>query len=121
MCIQFCVIFSLVPASPVISEASPASYPGQLKVTWTSPGVDLRPSILQYLIQYKPSNSSDGFLTVKLKSLQNFAKISGLHLGTSYIIRVAATNELGTSAYSDSVYATTFNSKLNWVTMHAEL
>jgi hypothetical protein len=69
-------------------------------LTWTAPSSNGGASISDYTIQYS-SNSGVTWTTFShLESAAMIASVTGLTNGTSYVFRVAAINNVGSSAYS---------------------
>lgn len=90
-----------VPSAPALPGMNPA--PGQATVSWTEPADGGSP-ITSYSVQYKLS-SSRTWLTVSPSPLgtDRSVVITGLTAGGQYDFRVAATNLIGTGAYSPSI------------------
>ena len=88
----------LTPSAPINVTASAGN--SQATVSWTAPtGVIAQAPITDFVVQFQPSGGSwqpftDGTSTATT------ATVTGLTNGTAYQFRVAATNALGTSAYS---------------------
>ncbi len=89
------------PAVPNVSAASATS----LTATWTPPA-NTGPPITDYDVQYRLGNSG-AFTDWPHGSTERTATITSLAVNTSYGVRVRATNDEGTGAWSDAGNGTT--------------
>jgi hypothetical protein len=81
---------------------------GNISVTWTAPG-NGGLAISSYILQYRVTGSGSFFTTITgISPVATNYVITGLASSTTYDIRVAAINIVGTGAYSDIVIGTTF-------------
>lgn len=88
------------PLPPVVVPES-----GSLSVGWSEPGVN-GADIEDYDLQYRQI-SSDNWQDIVHDGTHKQAKIVGLRADTSYVVRVRATNRVGTSPWSTPTGATT--------------
>ena len=111
------------PTSGLFSEtynATPATIPnqvmnvettsgpniGNISVSWTAPINNVGAATSSYTLQYRLSGS--GNWTTILGIVDTNRVIQGLANASTYDIRVAAVNSLGTGPYSSSVFGMTF-------------
>ncbi len=99
-----------VPGSPSISSVLPAAR-GELNVSWQAPTYDGGGSITGYTIQWKEatgswSNSAD--VSEATATVSHYT-ITGLTDGTTYAVRVIATNQAGDGQPSSEATATPRN------------
>lgn len=73
---------------------------GQISLSWTAPVDTGYTSLTDYSIQYKASTSSSWIPFIDGVSTGTTAIITGLTNGTTYNVRVAAVNSVGTGAYT---------------------
>ena len=89
-------------------SVSPSSVPGILVVSWTLPTIDPGLKISRYSIQYECCGAGSENTNVNNTGTNvTSSPISGLQLGTTYAVRVAAVTELGVGMYSIFVNGTT--------------
>ena len=88
------------PATPSVSAASSTS----LNVSWTAPA-NTGPAITDYDVQYR--KGSDDFAGVNYDSTSLATTLTNLEPNTSYDVQVRATNDEGTSDWSNSGSGTT--------------
>jgi serine/threonine protein kinase len=99
--------FSMAPPPGNVS-VSPSSVPGILVVSWTLPTIDPGLKISRYSIQYECCGAGSENTNVNNTGTHvTSSPISGLQLGTTYAVRVAAVAELGVGMYSIFVNGTT--------------
>jgi len=79
---------------------------GNISVTWTAPG-NGGLAISSYILQYRVTGSGSVFTPITGIGTTNTI-VTGLASSTTYDIRVAAVNIVGTGTYSDIVIGTTF-------------
>ena len=87
---------------------TPAKQARVLGVTWTAPTVDSGLTITGYSVQYKRS-SDQSYTPHSVSGSPTSTSITGLQLGTTYSVRVAAIAQLGTGVYSNPVNVRTYN------------
>ena len=92
------------PATPTVTTRSGTA--DSLDVTWTEPAANGGPPITDYDIQYKKT-SDTAWTPWQHNGAHRFATIRGLDSGTAYDVEVSATNDEGTSAWSNPATATT--------------
>ena len=85
------------PDAPTVTGTSPTS----VEVTWTSPDNAGRPAITDYDIQYRQQGEQD-WTSHSFTGTETTTTISDLKSDTTYQVQVAATNDEGTSAWSNS-------------------
>jgi predicted phage tail protein len=100
------------PVTPVTTSDAPTTVAGssgntQVSLTWTAPASSGGAAITDYQIQYSSNSGSTWATFADGTSSSTSAIVTGLTNGTSYIFRVAATNSVGTSAYSAASSAVT--------------
>ena len=93
-----------VPAAPTVTQR--AGTADSLDVTWTEPATNGGPPITDYDVQHSVSGTST-WTSWDHNGSHRFATIRGLSSGTTYAIEVRATNDEGTSAWSNPSTATT--------------
>ena len=86
------------PAAP--SVAATADTTDSLSVSWTAPA-NTGPDITGYAVQYRESGVT-GWTAHSHSGTATTATISGLAAGTEYQVQVSASNDEGTSDWSDS-------------------
>lgn len=92
-----------VPQAPTISSIEGADE--SVQVNWTEPSEDGGSDILDYLVQYSPSDDdfaedATSSLTVKGSADEGKIMITGLTNGTEYDVRMRARNMAGSGAWS---------------------
>ena len=99
------------PAAPSVVQNS-ATPKTKLDVSWTAPDMTGKPPITDYDVQYKKSSdftwSSHSFTGKSIRTT-----IGSLTEGTEYEVQVRATNDEGTSGWSDSGSAKTQDKNVN--------
>ncbi len=96
-------------AAPTVS-ANSATPESKLDVSWTAPTMTGKPPITDYDVRYRLSTTStatSSWTSHSHTGTSTSATLSGLTSGKSYHIQVRATNDEGTSAWSDSGSAIT--------------
>ena len=88
------------PSAPDAPSVSPASVTS-LNVNWTEPGLNGGPEITGYEVQYRAGTSGD-WTAKSHTGIATTATLTGLSENTSYQVQVRATNDEGTSGWSDS-------------------
>ena len=89
-----------IPAAPTVTRSS-GSPTSALNVTWTAPDMTGKPSLTGYALSYKKASETQW--TERAHSgLQTSATITGLQAGTAYDVSIKATNDEGSSQWSDS-------------------
>ena len=91
-----------LPPAPTSLTATGGN--AQVALTWTAPTVLAQTPITGYTVEYTPSGSSAS--TVSTGSTATSYTLTGLTNGTSYSVRVRATNAVGTGSYSSSASVT---------------
>ena len=90
------LLFAVPPSAPMIISVS-ASSSSSLLVTWTSPDNDGGGAIMSYIIEYRPTDETEGpFSSVVVGAgvpLQ--AAVHNLTAYTFYDVRITATNVAG--------------------------
>ncbi len=96
------------PARPDAPSVAPSSTsPGStLEVTWTAPDNAGRPAITGYSLHYRKQGATD-WTPVNITGTVTGTTITGLEPGTTYEVQVAATNNEGTSPWSETGAAST--------------
>ena len=84
------------PAAPGVSPAASA-----LDITWTAPRMGGKPPITDYDVHYRRVGDSN-WISHPFTGTGTAATITGLSAGETYEVRVNATNDEGTSPWSDS-------------------
>ncbi len=94
------------PEAPTAPGASPsATAPSTaLDVTWTAPRMTGKPPITGYDVHYRRVGDSN-WISHSFTGTGTSTTIKGLTSGTTYEVRVNATNDEGTSPWSDSATA----------------
>ncbi|MYD94712.1 MAG: hypothetical protein F4Y02_13705 [Chloroflexi bacterium] len=72
-----------------------------LDVTWTAPANNGRPAITDYDLRFRPVGASE-WAAHDFVGVETATTLSGLESGTSYEVQVAASNDEGTSPWSDA-------------------
>ena len=88
------------PDAPTVtpSAAQPRSV---LDVTWTAPTNDGRPAITDYDLRFRPAGASE-WTAHDFAGTGTATTLPDLEPGTSYEVQVAASNDEGTSPWSDA-------------------
>lgn len=97
-----------VPAAPTIGAVS-AIGPLGGTVAWSAPSTNNGSAVTGYALQVAADSAFATVLQTASPASSPYA-ITGLTPSTTYYVRVAATNSIGTSAYSGSVSFTTLPS-----------
>jgi hypothetical protein len=87
-----------VPPAPTSVVATGGNT--EARVSWSAPTVSLQTPITNYTVQYSSDSGSTWTTFTRSVSNATSATVSGLTNGTAYKFRVAATNGVGTGAYS---------------------
>ena len=100
------------PAKPDAPSVTPlsSSPTSALTVTWTAPDMTGKPAITSYSISYKRKGESQ-WSERTLHGLQTRATITGLEAATTYEVGVRASNDEGSSPWSDSGEGSTATSE----------
>ena len=85
------------PQAPTVSVATPNS----LTVEWTEPQ-NGGSAITDYDVQYREGGSGDGFTNAQHEGTARIAMLTGLNPDTVYEVQVRASNDEGTSFWSES-------------------
>ena len=85
------------PQPPTVSAATPDS----LTVEWTEPE-DGGSTITDYDVQYREGGSGGGFTNAQHEGTARIAMLTGLNPDTVYEVQVRASNDEGTSFWSES-------------------
>ena len=88
------------PAAPTVT-ASGDSDNTTLSVSWTAPDMSGKPAITGYDVRYKKKSEST-WTTISLTGTGTSTTITGQVGGVNYDVQVRATNDEGTSDWSDS-------------------
>ena len=93
-------------AEPPDQPDAPTVVPGaseetELDVTWTAPANDGRPAITDYDLRYRPEGESE-WQAQAVDGVATAATLTDLEPGTTYEVQVAASNDEGTSPWSDA-------------------
>ena len=99
------------PAAPSVAQNS-ATPKTKLDVSWTAPDMTGKPPITDYDVQYKKSSDST-WSSHSFTGKSTRTTISSLTEGTEYEVQVRATNDEGTSGWSDSGSAKTQDKNVN--------
>jgi hypothetical protein len=92
------------PAAPTGVTATAAN--AQAVVSWTAPAVVV-PPVTDYSVQFSTNGGTTWTTATDTVSAATTATITGLTNGTAHVFRVAATNGIGTGAYSTASAAVT--------------
>ena len=92
-------------ATPAAVTAAPTNVVGnfgngQAAISWTAPATTNGSVITDYTIQYSSNGGTSWSTFTHAASAATSATVTGLTNGTSYTFKVAAVNDVGTSAYS---------------------
>ena len=96
------------PAAPSVTRSS-SSPTSKLEVSWTAPDMTGKPPITDYDVQYRLSttSTSTSWTSLTHNGTATSATLKSLSANKSYQVQVRATNDEGTSAWSDSGSAIT--------------
>ncbi|MBT0774216.1 fibronectin type III domain-containing protein [Kineosporia sp. J2-2] len=94
---------AMIPDAPAALAADAG--PSRLTLSWTAPASDGGSAISDYAVQYKLSSASTWTTFTHTASTSPKATITSLVNGSSYDVRVAAVNSVGTGSYSATVSA----------------
>ena len=87
-----------VPNPP--TEVTGSSGNGQISLIWTAPAFQGTSPVTDYIVQYSTDGSSNWTTITKPASTNTSYTVTGLTNAQEYFFRVAAINQVGTSAYS---------------------
>ena len=99
------------PDAPTVAQNT-TTPKTQLDVSWTAPGMTGKPPVTDYDVQYKKSSDST-WTSHTFTGTRTSTTITGLTGGTSYSVQVRATNDEGTSDWSDTSAAQTQHTNVN--------
>ena len=88
------------PDAPLVAPSAVAPTTA-LHVTWTAPANDGRPAITDYDVQYRQVGAS-AWIAHSFVGVGTTTRIPGLEPATDYEVQVAASNDEGTSPWSDA-------------------
>ncbi len=93
-------------AEPPDQPDAPTVAPGdseetELDVSWTAPSNDGRPAITDYDLRYRPDGDSE-WIAHAVDGVATATTLTDLEPGTTYEVQVAASNDEGTSPWSDT-------------------
>ncbi|MDE2903093.1 MAG: fibronectin type III domain-containing protein [Chloroflexota bacterium] len=88
------------PEAPAVTPAT-AQPLSVLEVTWTAPANDGRPAIADYDLRYRQVGASE-WSALDFVGVGTATALPDLEPGTSYEVQVAASNDEGTSPWSDA-------------------
>ena len=94
---------ALTPAAPTGVTATPGS--GSVVAGWTPPGDAGGGAVTDYTVQYRAQGSSTWLTFNDGTSTTPSATITGLTVGTTYEVRIAAVNAAGTGPWSTTATA----------------
>ena len=102
------------PAKPGVQKVSQngATPKTQLNVSWSAPDMTGKPAIDDYDVRYKKSGDFT-WASHSFTGKRTSTTLTGLTEGTEYVVQVRATNDEGTSAWSDSGAAKTQDKNVN--------
>ncbi len=86
------------PEAPTVTGAGPSS----VTATWLAPANAGKPDISDYDVQYREAGTTGSWSDGSHTGTDTSATITGLSANTSYDVQVRATNDEGTSDWSDS-------------------
>ena len=85
------------PDAPAVQRAETSV----LSVTWTAPENGGRPAITDYDLEYRAAESDDSYRDAGYDGTATSAQISGVKAKVTYEVRVRASNDEGTSPWSE--------------------
>ena len=85
------------PDAPAVQRADTSV----LSVTWTAPENGGRPAITDYDLEYRAAESDDPYRDAGYDGTATSAQISGVEAKVTYEVRVRASNDEGTSPWSE--------------------
>ena len=88
------------PDAPSVAPSAAEQFTA-LQVTWTAPTNDGRPAITDYDLRYRPAGASE-WTAHDFAGTDTATTLQDLERGTSYEVQVAASNDEGTSPWSDA-------------------
>ncbi len=100
---------ALAPGAPAAVTAAPA--PSSVVVGWTAPADSGGAAVTDYTVQYRAQGATTWATFADGTSTTPSATITGLTVGTTYEVRIAARNALGTGPWSD---VTTAQAQTAW-------
>ena len=87
------------PDAPTVTAAH--ATPTSLSVSWTAPTNTDKPAITDYDVRYR-KGATGNFTDADVTGTTTSTTLTGLTAGTSYKVQVRATNDEGTSSWSDA-------------------
>ena len=97
----------LTPATAPDAPTSPATSAGNqsMTVSWTAPAANGTP-VTDYVVEYKVHGANSWSSFADGIGTSTSATVTGLTIGTTYDFRLAATNAVGTGAWSTTTTST---------------
>ena len=92
---------------PAPTSVTPTGGNALVALTWSAPTVSAQTPITDYVVQFSSNSGSSWNTFSDGTSTATSATVTGLTNGTAYVFRVAATNAIGTGAYSTPSSAVT--------------
>ena len=97
------ILTMIPPDAPTLDSVNPSV--GSLALVWSAPADTGTGSVTGYSIQYKLGTSST-WVDWTFSGTSTSTTITGLQTGTSYDVRIAAKNVIGTGEYVESTVST---------------
>ncbi len=98
-------LFTVAPVEP--TDVSGTTGNGQVLLSWTAPSSNGGSTITDYTIQYSSNGGTSWTAVTHSASTATTATVTGLTNGTSYLLRVAAVNRVGTGSFATTSTAVT--------------